>query len=477
MSPRPAARTASSRHASRVAPAVSPGPAVSLLPRTRADFADLTLLLAVVLAWWGGTVGLALHQDDFLLVQGPHGPWRALFVSLLGTLWRLAHATAWPYHAAVLALHGGVAWLVCRLARALGASRLAALTASAAFAVSSTHAYSLYNIASAADVAASACALLATAAALRRRDGLAALAFLAALACKETVAALPLALLFLPGGARRRLPWGLLVMSAAWLVLLRVNGQWVTQQFAHLYIGSSPGDMLQQFLGYVSATVDWYGTRVDAYRNVADPSPWYLLAAAVAWVASLALSRLRGIALFAAAWFLCAIAPVTTTRSMFVLYYLYIPMAGVALWAACAFTRLRAPAALVVLVGAGLAAGSASVLARLESALLPETGVHAQSSLRHAQIAGAALADLEGVPLGEAAAVWMPRRYPASAWRNHGWYGQNVRSALSDGRAMMLVCPGLRTVAFATVDDEYPGRTVVAMGWDGHVRAVTPAAR
>ena len=186
--------------------------------------------------------------------------------------------------------------------------------------------------------------------------------------------------------------------------------------------------------------------------------------------------RLRGVTLFAAAWFICGIAPVTTTRSMFVLYYLYIPLGGVTLWMACALTHFRLPALAIVGAGAVLAAGSASTLQRLESAHLPDTAVHAQSSLRHAQIAGATLADLTGVPLGEAVAVWMPHRYPASAWRNHGWYGQNVRSALSDGRALTLVCPHVRTVAFPSLGEPYPGRTVVAMGWDGHVQSITPPA-
>ena len=143
---------------------------------------------------------------------------------------------------------------------------------------------------------------------------------------------------------------------------------------------------------------------------------------------------------------------------------------------ACALTHIRAPAMAVIGMGVVLAAGSAATLNRLEAAHLPDTEVHAQSSLRHAQIAGAALADLTGVPLGDAVAVWMPRRYPASAWRNHGWYGQNVRSALSDGRALTLVCPQLQSVAFPAVGEPYPGRTVVAMGWDGHVRAITPHA-
>lgn len=448
-----------------------------LAPRGSADWLDAALLFAVVLAWWGGTVRLALHQDDFLLAGAWHGAWRLMVVALFHALWIAAGATAWPYHAVVLALHGVAAWLVSRVAQRLGAARLPSLVATAVFAVSATHAYSLYNVASAADIAAAVAALLTVVAVLEGRAVWALVAFTAALTCKETVAALPLALLLVPGAPRRRAALPLLGVSIAWLALLRLTGAWVTQQFAHLYIGSSPGEAVEQFLGYVSASADWYGTQVDAYRNIANPSPWYLLAAAAAWLACAAHPRLRGVTAFAAAWFVCAIAPATTTRSMFVLYYLYVPLAGAALLAACALTAFRVPAAAVCALGAVLAAGSASTLGRIEAARLPGTEVHAQSSLRHAQIAGHALADLEGVPLGDAVAVWMPRRYPREAWRNHGWYGQNVRSALSDGRALTMVCRGTQSVAFPRVGEPYPDRTVVAMGWDGRVRALTPHAR
>ncbi len=455
------------------APSVPP-PRLSLIPRDRRDAFDVALLAVVVLAWWGGTARLALHQDDFLLAGAWHGPWRIVVVAMFHALWAAAGATAWPYHAVVLALHLTVAWMVTRVARRYGAGRVPAVVAAAAFAAGATHAYSLYNVASAADIAAALAALVSLWLVLDGRIAAAVGCFVVALACKETVAALPLAMLLLPG--RRRAAWTMLGVSVAWLALLRLTGAWVTQQFAHLYISASPTEALGQFLGYVSATADWFGTRVDAYRNVASPSPWFIAAAVAAWASCAARPAVRPLAWFAAAWFVCGIAPATTTRSMFVLYYLYMPLTGVAILAARALSEPRVPPAIACALGAVCLAGSATTLGRIEDARLPGTDVHAQSSLRHAQIAGHAVGDLAGVPLGDAVAVWMPRRYPRAAWRNHGWYGQNVRSALSDGRALTMVCPRLRAVAFPQVGEPYPGRTVVAMGWDGHVRAITPYA-
>jgi hypothetical protein len=120
-----------------------------------------------------------------------------------------------------------------------------------------------------------------------------------------------------------------------------------------------------------------------------------------------------------------------------------------------------------------LIAGSTWTLHRTETARLGDFDVHAQSSLRHAQVARNVLASLAGVPLGERVQLVYPRRYPAAARPNRGWFDRNVFVAISDGRALRLTNPGVRVIEpVPRAAEPLRDWTRVYVAWDGTPRAV-----
>jgi hypothetical protein len=440
------------------------------------DLLAAAALLALTTAWWAGTLTLGLHQDDFLRAGPLRTPYRAAFVGFIHAMWAIVGPRPEPYRVVVLALHTIAGWLAFRFAVRLGARPVFALLAALGFVASSTHAYSIYNVASGADVAAAAALLVSLHAALSGRAGRSAAAFALALLCKESVVLLPLVLPFLPGPTRGRIPWAHAAASAAWIGVLAATHGLNPQEFPRLYVMASPLDAVRHLMAYLTASVDWFGLNVDPYRNVPRPVTPVAIALVGVWLLCIRSRRLRRWAIVSGVWYMAALVPFLTTRSMFVLYYLYVPLLGAVIFAAGAATALRIPPAAAAGALAVFLAGSASTLERIEAARLGDTQVHAQSSLRHAQVAANTLRDVAGVPLGRWVALAFPNRYPASARRNKGWYDLNVMSAISDGRAIALTCPGVESVERPLPGQPYEGWTWLALSWDGHVRAVVPPA-
>lgn len=367
--------------------------------------------LALVVLAFGWTLGFDFVHDDHSLVVAnadlAAGDWAALGGQPL-TRWMGA---GYPYyrplpmlsyllgahHAVNVVLAGLAALAVAALARALGEDERVALAAGCLFALHPAHAEAVAWVSARADLLAGLAALGAWTAHLTERRGLALVFFAAALASKESAAALPLAMLIVrPAGARRLVPF--VVIAVAWL---GVRG---------LVVGAPPFALRHQLARSQAAGALWHlaleigghlagaGTaRLDfTVRRLASaggPELW-LSGVASALLVALFLKEGRALGLATLALFapLAGLLALPGT-ALFALRYLYLPSALVAVVLARAC--LRAGAWSAVLLGALFALRLALATAPLASARSlweHETRVSPEWSVAHGNLGLALLA-------------------------------------------------------------------------------------
>ena len=255
------------------------------------------------------------------------------------------------FHVSSVLTHVRVAWALFGLVHTLGGDRRTALFAALLFVVHPLHTEAVAYIAGRADPLAALFLLAALILAIRTRPpsvdppraavlGLYALAILS----KESSLIFPAVLLVHAAAFRRRpdarLFAGLLLMSAAYVALrLTVLRAWIVYEPAQ-------GTAAQRLPGFLAALAAYarllvvpqnlhmeYGFRLF---DGSHPSVWIggcLLAGAIGWLAV----RRQGRAVFAVAWFLVTLLPVSNVyliNAFMAEHWLYLPSIGFCLWLA-----------------------------------------------------------------------------------------------------------------------------------------------
>lgn len=305
-------------------------------------------------------LGAYFVPDDFVQLARAHGfePWPASVWRWLSG-WAVARVTTawfgtdpWPYHALHLALLALAAALLYRLARRWGASPLAAFAGAAVFGASRVHFTALVATSWTGEFLSLALvlgALLAFGPGARRTAG-AALLLVAALAAKESVLALPLALLLVPAAAPRGTPArrAALALAAAGIVAGAVfiaDGR-LSGRIAG---GAYETDFGANLAWSLFTLLRWAADPVTPVPDLAtnpDPGAWpaglAVLAALLA--AGIALRRRAPVASAGVAWCLLGLLPVLPLANQTYLHYLVTPWAGIGLAIAGALDAWVLPA-------------------------------------------------------------------------------------------------------------------------------------
>jgi hypothetical protein len=434
-----------------------------------------------VLALWAQrrALGAYFSLDDLVIFE-EHlglrplvlGPWRLLSRGLwFGAGVPVFGANPIPWHLASALLHALCVVLLFSFARRRGAGIAAATLAAGAFGVTRLHATA---IASAACVGEPMALALVLAACLIEGGGRAralarAALFALAMLAKESVVLLP-ALLLLPGPgapplperARRAAP----VLAATVLValVLAATGAGGTHLGGEAYARALGPNVGLNLLTYTSWALDLTTPLPGAPGATLA---WPLALAMLAVLAGLAALAWRATTLPAlgAAWWLAALLPVLPLLHHSYLYYLYVPLAGLALAAGgsleWALAR-RAPAgafAVALALIAMLAWRSDALLAEREREVMPGTGIPLDPELRKSENARAAVRAVgETLRGGRGRVAFL---LPASVQRARsaitgqivdvpaGARGYSMlEGALDEGRALRAVLPGVDSVAF-----------------------------
>ena len=487
-------------------------PAAPVMATESAVTVRARILVALAVAAIGvvafrGALGYGFSQDDFLslarvrgLIPRLEGPWRILAIRWFWEAGvRLFGQEARPFHVVMLAAHGVtaalLAWLLCRRFPAPAAFLGAVL-----WAVHPASRTPLYWVTANGEVFMTLFLLFATAAYFARGPARAAspVLFMVALAWKESALLFPFALaaLALLGPPPRRglsqvardpVLWALLAASVAWAAGI--------YSFVHQLDATSHayevglGAIARNLLTYASWTPTWMGW---VQRDAADAvRPVFLTTgAAVMVLASVALAwrpwRERGApgAMLAAA---ALIAPVLPLANHTYHYYLYSPLAALAIASAAMFAaatrslagRTRWLAA--VAIAAPLALAAMVLVHTLEMAPFLQPGSRSDGVLDRALIAANAIADVRGagLPVHARLRLWSPQlqetaqRAGQDAARE-SYDESNVRGALLEGLALRVAVPVLDSAVFVRAFT--PGDSLAYWAVylaDGHLRVTS----
>jgi hypothetical protein len=448
------------------------------------------------------TIALVVHRralaayfglDDQVIMEEVRGlrppvtgPWRFLSRALFfGLAVPRFGSDPFPYHAILWLLHAGNVALLFALVRRWSGSRLAALAAAVLFGASRLHAPALETPARIGEPLALALAL----AALLLSDGrgarrlLAAAAFALAMLAKESVAFLALALLVPRAGVPRvadRLRRAAPLLGAALavgiaLVLSRADA-------AHLageaYERAFGGNLFLNLMTYTRWAVDLTSVLPGMVSAIAAGA-WPLGVAVTAGLVALVVAA-RGrsdLAALGAAWWLLALVPVLPLVHHTYLYYLYVPLAGLAIAAAGALdtassfltaspasSRTRAAARAISLTTLALLAvyvfAADRLLAERLARTLPGTGIPLDPDLRKSEMArqavgavGARLAGAHG-----SVAFFLPSELSQAYSTSTGRLSESAMNdsvgyfmlsgALDRGRGVRALLPLVDSVAF-----------------------------
>ncbi len=370
-------------------------------PRDPALLAGALAAVVTAIALWIFRRALDgyFSPDEFIFLERARGlatwaatPWRALSgPAYWNAALRLFGTDPAPYHAVVWTLHGLNVLLLFSLARRLGSSLAVATLAAGLFGATRLSYVAVYLSASVGELASLALALGALLVALgrlRTRAPIAAAMFACALLCKESVAPLPLVLLFVRAhgtspadavGARLRARFAvvlpLLVVNLAFAALLFAFDRTPGGLGGPAYAWRLGSNLVLNLGDYAAAALDLATPAPDpalALHTVAGLVALALLAiaASVVWRRS----RLPALGLAGFVLGLATVLPLVTTRN---LHYLYSPTAFLALavaslafspleaaWSAPAAARRAAIVAALVLVSAHAALTESRLAAR-----------------------------------------------------------------------------------------------------------------
>ena len=476
-------------------------PAASQEPIARVLYRRISLV-ALALCIWSRIFDVWFAQDDFRWLHragagaaslSPRVLSMGLYFQAMRSVFGLRPE---PYHLVQLVLHVATMLLLYSMLQRR-VSETAAVLAAASFVTAPALFDSLHWISDIADSL--AVALLGLAAWLlagegdrARRGWLAILAYALALASKEiAVGAAPaLALLHWRQGDRtaklRAALCALLAIAAA----IPASGAWQTgtgEPYALrplAALGNLPAFLTGASLGFTAwaAASDLTWSR----QHWVQVAGWILLAA---WLSAL-LRRGSGPAWLGFLWFMGLLAPVVMLERHFYLYYLACALPGLA-----ASVAFLAPARPPRALGSALAIAGALLLvanfigihqrygSRLSIAPLPTDFV-----LRRAVIAHHAIEDLRRdraalrpavVLLGQqpvAVSASGTRSAAPAEYHRDPWLDDNVRAALSEGEAVLVMFPEVRRAVFQpwlTAADT--ACAVAAYRYDGHLQLMTYA--
>ncbi|HTK31538.1 MAG TPA: hypothetical protein VL332_06195 [Candidatus Saccharimonadaceae bacterium] len=506
----------------------SPG-ATAKVPETWLAALALAGAAAVV---FHGALRYGFSQDDFAslarasgLLPRLHAPWRYLANQGFWDAMRVvAGKTAWPYHAAALALHVA-ATLLLRTWLARRVSAPAAWLGAAFFATHPALFTALYWVSAISDPMAVAAALAALLL-FEREDAarwLAVPAFAIALLAKESVLPLPLVALSVaalsPGRARRALldpvAIALFVVGAAYAVYF------VRSAYPAYFVapGGAAGGRAAYAAGLgphvLANALTLTGWAANAWwptvRGVADAVdasvfPWAYAAIAL-WLGGLAWPRLR-----ASGWleggvlFAGFLLPVVALSHHTYHYYLTAPLIGMA-WcvAALADATLRpvratatgdepppgAPGtplgwSIAVALGALLTWNGAALVRRIETAPFTDPHLRSDATVDRALIASrlSEALDRASLPAHARLALWSPSsirvdlaRFPRDqVLARDTYWERNVRAALAGGIGLIVLHPQVDSVAFLHAYAPQSASTwFVLYDPDGHARVETAA--
>ncbi|HYM80684.1 MAG TPA: tetratricopeptide repeat protein [Candidatus Limnocylindria bacterium] len=379
-----------------------------------------------------------------------------------------------PYHLLNWLGHGLNAALVFALARALGAGRPGAALAAGLFGASRLYLPALFQAVGLGELAALTGTILAMLLVLRDHPLARAAAlpiFAAALLLKENVALLPAALLVATGRAesltaraRRFAP--LLILGVAYFVVLTLG---------HARSGGARGDAYDVGLGInlfhnLMTYLDWSADlrrSLPDLKTVIDTNAWRVglwVAAALVAVAVLSARRTR-LPAFGLAWFGLVLLPVLPLLHHTYAYYLYAPVAGLAIGLGAAFEAALKRRPWVWLLGGALLAGYVWQSDRLTEQRMQERvpgfDFLRDPFLRKSEVVRRTATDVAGALRGRPASVLIyspnlnPRFFTSGSGQEmragpstRGAY-DIVREVLDHGRALMALYPELDTVAIA----------------------------
>ncbi len=504
---------------SRRRPAGGPRPPAGAGERAAASTSPMALevaliLLCVALALWTQrrSLGGFFSLDDLVIMEAVRG----LRPEAVG-LWRLVSrhlffgaavpafgSNPFPYHLVSWLLHGADVALLYLVARRMTLGPVPAALAAAVFGASRLHFMAIGSAACVGELLALGLTLGALLLHDRGKLGAAAGATLFALAMlsKESVAFLPLiALLPRPGAGRMRerlrLAAPLLAVSAVIGIALVASGAGATHLAGEAYARAFGVNLFLNLMTYTA----WASDLVDPLAGqvsviTANAWPAGVVACPVLLLVVVAARRATPLPAFGAAWWLLALLPVLPLLHHTYAYYLYVPLAGLALWLAGAWvwatgalaargragSHGRAPSGtaprregLVVAIAAGLAAllvighawWSDRLLAQRVALRMEGTGIPLDPDLRKSELArhafigvGERLAGAHG-RVGFLLPASLERSYStatgdtvATAARGAHRYGM-LEGALDGGRGLRVLLPSVDSVAF--LDGWAPG--------------------
>jgi hypothetical protein len=497
---------------------MNPATASAPRPRHSAWLAALVAAAAGV-GVFRGALPYFFAQDDYLglararaLAPALAGPWRWLSGQAYFTLMEpFGLASAAPYHAVSLATHAtNAALLALLLARRMGAP--AAMIGAVFYAAHPSLYTAVYSVSGIGELL-SVLFVLVTLLLAGTRGAtrwLTLPAFLAALACKESVLLLPMMFLVvrdepIPPVARlaadrtgRAVTWAMAGIATVFAALLFAadvfavrSGLTAPAPYAlsfgpHLIAGAAT------YLGW--AVQPWLPL-ARGFQDAVDPSVYPAAAIAIVlWAAGFAWPALRRLPWWSgAALALWLIAPVLPLSNHTYHYYLCAPLIGVAMCVAAlaaaalgpGAVRPRATWAAAAAVAALLTWNGAAFVHRIETQPFTDPRLRSDALVDRALIARRvadriAQADLpDGTPL----AFWSPwalldqaRAAGGAAPAGASYVEANVRAALMDGLAIRVLFPRLGPASFMhRYTDPPPGSRVVLYDADGTGRIVAPA--
>lgn len=505
---------------------IVPPPVPAPRPRRAADPAAALALVAAAWIAFHGALAYYFSQDDFAALARAAGlvprlarPERWLSLQLAFDLARpLAGLDPARYHLASLALHAACVVLTYALARRV-ASRPAAFVGAAAFAVHPALYTALYWISAWGDPMALSLALAALLLALRgdRARWAAVPAFALALAAKESVVGLPLAVVAWRArrvGARAAwrdpLAWALAALSLAISAVVlapRLGAGAVGPGAPAPYALSVGPHLVTNALTYLGWSVNFWLPTVRAFADATDPSVYAWGAVALAlWVAGAFSRGLRDRGWLAGgATYGALLLPVLGLAHHTYHYYLDAPLAGLAVVVAAladaGLARLAPQArsgrgrraggspggarawAAAAAVAALLTANGALLVRKIERAPFTTPRLRSDPVVDRARIARRVIEGLRAadLPPGARVRLWSPEAV-ALAWRQglppgrQGYWERNLRAALYGGLAVRVMLPGIREAAFVAGPSPAPDSTWYALvAIDGATEVVTPA--
>lgn len=400
-----------------------------------------------------------------------------------GLMLRAFGPQPFAWHVVAFTVHAGISVALAVVARRCGASRWAAWLACGLFAASPVAFTVVYWIACIQELAAGAFLLLAALLLHRRgrRQWWAVAAFAAAMLCKESVLAAPLALLAWQGRRAWRPVAGMLAAGIAIFALSGLHGRMFTTDKAAPYAT----DYGFNIVTHLATQFVWWAAPWRAYPDrVAAPDPHLLLPALVILGCGVGLvwwagPRARRPFLLAAVWFVALLLPVLPLRQHAYAYYAYLPQMGFLILAAVGIDRAAARAgrhSRLATAAAGTAVLAAWMLcagrtARThESLKLVNSLVPHDSVVRYGEAAGALVraVDEAHLPAGVRRIVFMcfPEQLGTAA-PTPGAKAERgmtrirkfpLRESLREGRLFALHKPGVEAVwtDTLTLRDESP---------------------